>query len=405
MNPRRIILVNRFFSPDQSATSQLLSSLASRLAHDGNSVIVIATRGRYEDPGAKLSQLELIDGVQVHRTSHARFGRIRLLARALDILAIYFSFARALAQLSAPGDVVIVMTDPPLLAVALAPVAVVKRLVLVNWLQDLYPEIAVALRVGAAKLVAPLLVAARNATLRMARMNIVISERMRDRLLTLKTPPERVAVIANWCEDERITPIAAQENPLRAQWRLRGKFVVGYSGNLGRAHEFQTLIEAADDLRDERDILFVFIGEGYLTPFLKQEVARRELGEKFRFLELQDSQALPLSLTVPDIHWLSLPDDMEGLLLPSKLYGIAAAGRPIVAVADPLGEIGALITRHECGVAIFPRDHMGLAKSIRAYRDDPLLLARHGRAARKMLDANFRKELALNRWTRTIADV
>jgi len=403
MTPRKIIFVNRFFAPDHSATSQILSDLVFHLASGGEAVSVITTRGLYNED-VDLPAFENLSGAHVHRVCKPRFGRGSLLGRAVDYLTIYVRFAMAVWRLAAPGDCVVVKTDPPLLSVALAPVVRFKRARLVNWLQDLYPEIAMELGLRAIRPIATLLIAARNASLRMAACNVVIGEAMRRRVGESGVAAERVRVIANWCDDEAITPRPSAQSELRKDWGLENKFVVGYSGNLGRAHEYETLLGAAEILRDRRDVVFLFIGGGHLSKALRHNVAQRGLSEAFRFLPYQPLSLLPESLAVPDVHWLSMPAPMEGLILPSKFYGVAAAGRPIITVSDPHGELGELVTREACGMAIAPGDAVGLAAAIKALKEDDARLARLGANARAMLERSFRKRTALAHWENLLQD-
>jgi glycosyltransferase involved in cell wall biosynthesis len=403
-NLPKIWFVNRFFYPDHSAASQLLSDLAFHLAAQGREIGVIVSRGAYDDESVVLPARETIKGVDVHRVARSRFGRNKLLGRAVDYLGLYAAFAAAAARLAKSGDWIVVKTDPPLLSTAIAPVAKAKGLRLVNWLQDLYPEVALGLGLKALAPIAPLLVAARDASLRAATRNIAIGERMRDRLMRAGAEPRGLAVIPNWCDDASILPLAANANPLREAWGLKDKFVVGYSGNLGRAHEFQTLVAAADLLRARTDIVFLFIGGGALTGELKTEVERRGLAQAFRFLPYQDAGLLPRSLGVPDLHWISLRPEMEGLIVPCKFYGIAAAGRPTVAVADLDGEIGTLMTRYDCGDVVAPGDSLRLAEIIETYAADFERMRRMGENARAMLDGAFSRASCLKSWEGVFAE-
>lgn len=394
----KIWFVNRFFYPDHSATSQILSDLAFHLAAGGLDVGVITSRGAYDDPTIELPALEQIRGVDVHRIARSRFGRRNLFGRAVDYAGIYAAFAAAAAHLARRGDWIVVKTDPPLLSVALAPVAKAKGLRLINWLQDLYPEVALGLGLKFLAPFAPLLTAARNASLRAASRNVAIGEHMRDLLIRSGAQPQRVAVIPNWCDDSAIRPLSANDNPLRAAWGLHDKFIVGYSGNLGRAHEFQTLIGAAEKLRAQTNIVFLFIGGGALIGALKAEIEKRGLSQSFRFLPYQDASLLPQSLALPDVHWISLRPEMEGLIVPSKFYGIAAAGRATIVVADPDGEIGTLVARYDCGETVAPGDSLRLAEVILSHANNPQWQSRMGDNARVMLETAFSREFCLKSW-------
>lgn len=248
----RLIFVNRYFFPDHSATSQILSDLTFHFAAAGHEVHVVTSKQIYDEPDADLSGCEIINQVNVHRVTSTRFGRSALAGRALDYLSFYHSVRRCLADITRADDTVVAKTDPPLLSVAVAPIARQRRLHLINWLQDIYPETATVLGVplirGPAAWAMAML---RNHSLRHADATVVVGELMTRRIEAQGIEAARIHVISNWCDDETIRPIAQANNPLRENWQLAGKFVVGYSGNLGRAHDFETILETAEQVRDE----------------------------------------------------------------------------------------------------------------------------------------------------------
>jgi colanic acid biosynthesis glycosyl transferase WcaI len=394
----RIWFVNCFFWPDASATSQMLSDLAFQMSENGYRISVVASTGLYEDGGRDLPHFERHRGVDIHRVKRPRFGRRTLIGRAYDCGSMHVRFAAALAKRARRDDIVVVKTDPPMLSCAIAPVARALGLRQINWLQDLYPEVALELGVTALKPIAPLLLAVRDWSLRGAAMNVAIGEQMAGRLRARGVEPEQIAVIHNWCDDDAIAPKPVSDNRLRAAWGLAGKFVVGYSGHLGRAHECDTLLAAAEQLRGDPDIVFLFIGGGLMAERLQQCVRERSLQSAFRFQPFQPSSALPESLGVPDIHWISLRPEMEGLIVPSKFYGVVAAGRPTIAVADLNGEIASLVSRHRCGLAVSPGDGAGFASAILALRRDENLRREFGKSARMLLDRRLKRSRAFAQW-------
>src|SRR5439155_4896450 len=163
---------------------------------------------------------------------------------------------------------------------------------------------------------------------------------------------ERVHVIPNWSDDEEIVPVAHANNPLRSQWSLVDKFVVGYSGNLGRAHEFETILAASTRLRGHDRIAFVCIGGGHHFDEFARRVREHGVKHMFRFVPYQDRKLLKFSLGVPDTHWISLKPELEGLIVPSKFYGIAAAGRAVISISARDGEIARLVEQHDCGLVV-----------------------------------------------------
>ncbi|MBF0367853.1 MAG: glycosyltransferase family 4 protein [Magnetococcales bacterium] len=400
----KVIFLNRFFYPDHSATSQLLSDLAFDLVQRGIPVAVITSRLRYDDPEAKLLPRESLQGVEVHRVTTSRFGRHFLPGRAIDYLTFHLGALWLLFRISCQGDVVVAKTDPPLISVTALPVVWLKRLRLINWVQDLFPEVAVALKVkGIRGPLAFLMKLKRNLSLKTARLNVALGERMAERLQGEGVAKERIRIIHNWSDGRSITPIPAAANPLRKEWGFRERFVVGYSGNLGRVHEFDTLLGAAEILRERGDILFLFIGGGAGIARLQGEVARKKLSG-VRFQPYQPRERLPLSLGVADAHWISLLPDMEGLIVPSKFYGIAAAGRPVLFVGDHQGEIARLIEGADCGRTVSIGAAQALADEIIKLADDQGERVRMGQAARALFDARFDRPQALDAWHRLIQE-
>jgi glycosyltransferase involved in cell wall biosynthesis len=211
-------------------------------------------------------------------------------------------------------------------------------------------------------------------------------------------------VIPNWCDDAAIVPRRREDNPLRAAWGLTGKFVLGYSGNLGRAHDYATVLGAAERLREEEDLVFLFIGGGRLVASLEAEVAARGLGHLFQFRPYQEEALLPLSLAAPDVHWISLRPAMEGLIVPSKFCGVAAAGRATIAIGDPQGELASMITANDCGATVAEGDVAKLAEIILTYKNDASKVVRLGHNARQLLERRLSRRHALDRWEALLDD-
>jgi len=319
--------------------------------------------------------------------------------RAIDYVSFYRSMLRCLGEIARQDDIIIAKTDPPLTSIVAMIAARRNGARLLNWLQDIYPETAVELGVPLMRgPVAASLAALRNRSLRQAEATVVVGELMGRKVASLGAPAARTHVIANWCNDEEIRPIAQSQNPLRQAWNLDGKFVVGYSGNLGRGHEFATVLAAAERMRENPRIVFLMIGGGKRFAELAAAVKKRGLEDSFRFVPYQERKTLPYSLGVADAHWLSLNPSLEGLIVPSKFYGIAAAGRPIVAIADKDGELGRLVQQHGCGIVIAPGDADALVEAVKRLLNEPSTVLEMGKRARKMLDAHFTRQQGLARW-------
>src|SRR5579859_5751557 len=396
--PGKLVFLNRYFDPDQSATSQMLTDLARALAARGMTAHVVCSRQLYTDARAQLPSSEVRSGVIIHRVATTRFGRDRLIGRAADYLSFYAAAGAALLRLLRCRDVVIAKTDQPLISLVAAAAARLKGAALVNWQQDVFPEVASAL--GANPLPRWLdssLRGLRDASLRSASMNVVIGERMRDYFYLSGIPKARICVIENWADASAIRSKPASSSALRAQLGFTGRFVVSYSGNLGRAHEFDTLLAAAEELRGDPHIVFLIIGDGAKMEALRRGAAERAL-ESFRFLPYQPRESLGDCLAAADVHLASLLPQLEGLIVPSKLYGILAAGRPLIFIGDRDGDIGRVVDAAACGVTVAINQGQELAAVIRRLQADPASCASMGARARQVFEAHHTLDKAVARW-------
>jgi glycosyltransferase involved in cell wall biosynthesis len=401
-----ILFLNRFFFPDHSATSQIVSDLAFHLAGTGREVHVLSSRQRYDDPRADLPEFEQHRGVSIHRISTTQFGRATLAGRGLDYLSFYASLWRRLNEVAPAGGVLVAKTDPPMLG-ALAEYAGRSRgYRLVNWLQDLYPEVATRLGVPLMNgMLGAGLTRLRDRSLRSAAANVVIGDRMAENLRRLGIPEDRVRVIPNWCDETVIRPVTDAGAALRREWGLEDGFVFGYSGNLGRAHEFETVLGAAQRLVDGPRIRFLVIGGGQKVDELTRRVRELHLEQCFRFLPYQDEATLNESLSVPHLHWISLRPELEGLIVPSKFYRVAAVGRPTVVIGARDGELATLVQRHRCGFAVQSGDADGLAVLLSGLAGDRDTLAPLGLAARAMIEEHYSRSRALAKWQGLLDDI
>lgn len=401
----KLIFVNRYFYPDHSATAQLLSSLAFALVERGWEVHVISNRQRYDAAHASLPSTELILGVRVHRVWTSRFGRARLSGRIADYLTFYSSAAWRLCWLARRDDIIVAETDPPMLSVIAASAANIRKARLVNWLQDLFPEIAQALKVrGVNGAVARVLRNLRDKSLRFASANVVLGERMQKKVKHSGVAEARICIIPNWECGRAVKPVDKGNNRLAREWGLEHKFVIGYAGNMGRAHEFDTVLHAARLLKAQKDIVFLWIGGGAQRASLEREAHRLGL-ESFVFKPYQPRARLFESLSVPDVHLISLRPALEGLIVPSKFYGIAAAARTVLFIGDTNGEIAVALRKYRCGYSVKPGDNKVLARYISELSTNGEIRRLMGERARRMFEAHYEQQLALDRWERVMQQI
>jgi colanic acid biosynthesis glycosyl transferase WcaI len=358
----RIMALNRFYRPDHSATSQLLGELAEHLSRGGHDVTVIASRLLYEG-GEVLPKNEVIEGVTVHRVATTRFGRDKLWGRAIDYLAFYASSFVCILRHGRRGDVLIIKTDPPLITIPATLAARLKGMKTINWCQDLFPEVAANLGIKwAGGPFGTVLRTFRNRSMRLASLNAVLHDKMAERLSDDGLPLAKIRVVPNWA-DRAISPRRPEENGLRESWGVRDRFVIGYSGNLGRAHLPDQVAQLVQLTKHIEGLTWLFIGGGAGI-----EVVRRAAGDSpnVLFKPYQARDKLSESLSVPDLHLVSLDPSCEGIIVPSKLYGIRAADRPILFLGDSDGAVARELGRYRAGWVLNPQVPDGWEASVRA---------------------------------------
>ncbi len=383
----RLIFVNRVYWPSTQATAQLLTDLAEGLAARGWTVHVIAA--------GEASTRQ--NGVTIHRTGTAeKHGG--LVSRALSHRQFLRAARWQLATLVRSGDLVVPMTDPPLLAVTVAREAVARGAQVVPWIQDIYPEIAAVHFGPFAGFVLTPLKMNRNRAWRSARACVTLGDDMAQTVASQGIPADRMALIPNWAPRELHVPAAQTAlDECRSRWGLTGKFVVAYSGNLGRVHEFATILQAAALLRDNPAIVFLFIGQGARFDEISAAARNRGLAN-IRLLPPEPRETLAASLAAADVQLVTLRPEYSTLVYPSKLAGVLAAGRPVLFVGPPDGDIARLLLREDCGATLTPGDAAGLAGVITRWQADAKLKARLGVNARAAYERQFSYDTAVARW-------
>ncbi|MBN4059037.1 glycosyltransferase family 4 protein [Endomicrobium sp. AH-315-J14] len=398
----RILAVNQFYAPDMSASSQLLTQLCEDLVRGGDEVTVIASRGQYRG-GERMAARESINGVTVVRPWASSLGKEALWHRLSDYLSFWATSIGSVALEKRP-DVILVLTTPPMIPVGAATVAFARRIPLCTWVQDVYPEVAVAFGLfSQGHPLIRLLGQLNRFQHRVTRLTVALSERMASRLREQGQLSSRIRVIPNWSDSEAIYPIAPEDNAFRREQGLEGRFVVMYSGNLGVGHDMLTLIDAARALEQSHPkIIFLFIGQGSRRG--EAEDRARGLGN-VRFLPYQPWAKLAESLSAADSHLISLRPGLAGLLVPSKLYGILAAGRPVFYLGPPDSEIARSIREHDVGWAGEARDVTGLVEAIAAASEDPSWAIERGERARQVFLDTYDRHLAVARWRKVLEEV
>lgn len=376
-----VLFVNRVYPPSHGATGEMLADVAAGLAANGWKVTVVAG----DCPGVGRDQVTE-DGVRVIRVPGLRFDRGSIVRRALAYLSLYPLLFRAMVRVR-DVDVVVTKTDPPLLLFTGGLMSLFRKTPLVHWAQDVYPEIAEELGViRRGGVLASFLRKASTWALGRHGHVVAVGRCMRDLLVKNRgIAPERITIIPNW-PPETVRPVEHEVNTFRKAHCLDGKFVVMYSGNMGLAHPFEAIVDAAERLAgQDPDVVFLFVGDGPRLPWIRAEADRRGLAN-VRFLPFQPREALAESLGAADLHLVSMQKGTEGLVVPSKAYGIFAASRPCLFLGPRASEVARLIEENDCGEVLPDTNGAELAATIRRWKQNEAERLEAGRRAALLVE-------------------
>jgi putative colanic acid biosynthesis glycosyltransferase WcaI len=393
----RVLVLNQYYWPGVEATAHLLSELCEALTDEFDVTVVTGMV-----PGVAAQGPSERNGVEIVRVGSTAFDRSRLSLRALNYLTyLGLSFVEGL-RVPKP-DVVLCMTDPPVIADIALVLAKRFRVPLVVVTQDVFPEVAVALkRLDNRALVLALRLATRVYLERADRV-VAIGERMRERLQNKGADGERIVVIPNWVDVDDVEP-RARDNVWAREHDLVGRFVVMHSGNIGHAQDLDTLIRAGTFLRDLDDLRIVLIGGGARREELK-ELARLLEVENVVFMGYQAREVLADSLSSADVHVVGLARGLAGYVVPSRLYGVLAAGRPVIAAAEESSETANVVGSADAGVVVPPGRPELLAQAIRRAYDGELDLEGMGERGRAFVTEVGDRRVAIGRYRALLHDL
>ena len=359
----RVIFINRFYWPDEPATAQLLTDLAEALAATGHDVTVITSHPR--DPHVPRSEIR--NNVRIERVRSSRARQPGLCGKAVDFATFHVGAMWRLFTLARRDDTVIAMTDPPLLGVGAWLVAAVRGARLYHWVQDIYPELAIELSGHRwLAIIKPL----RNLAWRRAAGCTTLGADMAAVLAAAGVAKKNICIIPNWSPSGLAPPSPTATAALRTEWELEGKFVVAYSGNLGRVHDLDPILAVAEAVSADQRIAFVCIGSGAQRNVMESEVTRLGL-TNIQFRPPQIRTQLATALGLADVHLVTLRPGCERYVFPSKLYGVAAVGRPVIFIGPRTSELARLVVARDFGRAFDRTMITAIAAEIRSLFDNP----------------------------------
>ena len=401
-----IVFFNRSYYPDPEATGQFLTELAEDLVAKGDDVSVVCGVSYHvkRKRGILPLRIEVRNGVRLIRVFNTQLPKSSFVSRLINLGTYFVGCLLALCVLRRP-DVVVSLTDPPLLPLLAGPYARLAGARFVFAINDLYPDVAVQLGEISNPIWLRLLDSATSFGLRHAHLVTVLGEDMKARVLRKGCPPWKVAVTRHWVDTEQVKP-RKERNEFRQEHGFKpSDFIVMYSGNVGLSQRLEDIMHVAREFKESEDVHFLIVGEGANKNRLQAIATRLELNGKVRFFPYQAKERLDQSLSAADLHVIPLAEGVSGLIVPCKMYGIMASGTPYLAIMDRNSEVVRIAEQYKCGFWCLPKLRTEMKERIDfAFRHRDLLGAM-GNNGRQAAEQEFSRRAATDRYHRLLRSV
>ena len=407
-----LIFLNRCYWPDSEATGQLLTELCEFLAPRWDVTAVVGQPNwDTEQAGFVRAGIQERNGVKIYRLLHSKLPKGRRFARIRNLVSFTLAVRKwgkqFVEQVRSNGSfatpLLVCETDPFLLPLVVGPLARRTKSRVVYYLQDIYPDVAVAVGFTKNNFLIRMLRSRLKSEYLKADAIVVLDEDMRDRLVGWGLPAERMKIVPNWMDCSDVKPIKSN-NPVRIDQNLEDRFVVMHSGNMGMTQRLDVLVDAmrlmneggleghgSESRATQSRATLILVGNGAKRASLLE----RALGlENTRFLDYQPREKLSESLSAADLHVVSMDQAITGCLAPSKLYGILASGTPLLAIVPKGNAIWRLVEQEKLGWTVEPGDTEAIAKAIHEAESlDRRTLAEMGQRGRVLAETRFDKRI------------
>ena len=412
MEKKKLLIYAHYYYPDVASTGQILQELAEGLT-DSFEITVICTVPSYTgkippEYREKKFYFEQINGVNVVRVPVPEFSKENKLSRIKNILA-YYGGAKKATRALGKQDYVFTISQPPVLGGLLGVYGKKKcKAKLIYNVQDFNPEQIMAVKYAGNKLLLSLLMSLDKRTCRKADKIVVVGRDMAETLQKRfegKPVPE-FCVINNWMDEKAVYPLPPTDGRVaafREKYGLSDKYVVMYSGNLGLYYDLPNLLKLAEKYRDRRDVAFVFVGQGSVERELKEYVVKNNM-ENVVFAPYQKKEDLLYSLNAADVHWVVNAKGIKGVSVPSKLYGVMAAGKPVLGVLEEGSEARLIIEESGCGLVAAPADYQAIGEILDSFVSGKADGKTMGEKGRAYLEENLTKDVSVRKYAKEIGE-
>lgn len=411
----RVLLLTLVFAPDGVSTSVLMTELALELRSLGHEIVVLTATPHYNvEPEARARQplrrrwggmlyQSDCEGIPVYHASIPVKGS-RVGARLLDYARFHaISTLAGLSRLAGDYDVILAPSPPLTIGLSAWILSRLRRVPFIYNVQEIYPDVAVSLGVLHNRTVIRAMEWLERFVYARAQRVVVISEWFRRCLLDKGVPDAKLLVIPNFVDTDFLQP-GERQNFFSAQHELDNQFVVLYAGNIGLTQGFETIMAAAQQLADVPDVRFLIVGDGTRRAWLEEQLSQRTTSN-VTLLPYQPRSSVSQIYATSDVCLVPLKRGTAQETFPSKIYSIMAAGRPMIASADPDSELTWVVERAECGWAVPPDDAEALATAIKSAYQRRSELRAMGLRGRDYVVANHSRQAVARQYDNLIQTV
>ena len=396
-----ILIISESFPPETKSASTLFFELSESLVKKGHAVSVITRLPKYNvadgvDLGA-IPPKEILSGVKVYRLQTPPLIRDIPFVRGVEHFLLGLIFFRGGLSLG-EFDVILVYSPPLPLGITGYWLGKMKKCPVVVNIQDLYPQTVIDLGLLKNKFLIRVSRMMEKFIYRRADALTVHSNGNKEYVVSTGADRERTEVVHNWVDTNLIKP-GEKNNDLARKYGLTGKFVVSFAGVMGFAQGLEVVTQAANLLKDNKDILFVLVGDGVKKPELESSVRGMRI-DNVLFIPTQPVSIYPQVLHASDVCLVTLRKDMVTPVVPGKMLSIMASAKPLLASLPLLGDAPKIIEQYGCGLAVKPSDPRALADAVLKLYNNSSLRGEMGRKGREAAVSHFSRSICVDKYER-----
>jgi len=397
-----IRIISELYYPEETSTGYFVTGIAEGLARkNAYEVSVLCAQPSYSQKGVLAPRSETSNGVVIRRLGAPAGDKNRLFGRLWNVFSLTLRFGFSMFGYIQRGDRVLVLTNPPSLPLLVVWIAKFKGATTVLLVHDVYPDVLVPTGITReGSLLYRVVDCLQRHVLRQMEAIVVLGRDMEVRLrakLGAGTRQPKFSIIPNWGEADEITPHSRVANKLRSQHGLEDKFIIQFSGNLGRTHGLEDLVALTKRLKDVEDVHFLIFGWGAGRDWLAATIEASKL-ENVTLLPPCDKAELAKYLTACDLFFMPFKKGMEGISVPSRLYNVMSAGNPILAIAGAESELAQVVIEESMGWVVAPGDVDAMLAAVAQARQNPESLEAMRTHARAALEAKYTREIVVVRF-------